>query len=120
MLSFVAPLKNGVWFWLSVMHEVYKWESVCSKITGVKQNVVIQRVTSDNRCEIMISAKWPQIHLNGCQLPDRAKLFNAKPLTQFDRSCPTSGSKVSSPVENQMILTFLLLMGYPPADWRAK
>lgn len=66
---------------------------------------MIQRVASDNRREIMINAKRPQIHLNACQLLDRAKLFNAKPLTQFDRSCPTTGSKVSSPVQNQDVYT---------------
>lgn len=66
---------------------------------------MIQRATSDNRCETMINAKRPQIHLNSCQLPDRAKLLNAKPLTRLDRSCPTGGSKVSSCVEKQKVHT---------------
>jgi len=37
---------------LSVTREVYKRESVRSKIIGVKQNVMIQGAASVNRCEI--------------------------------------------------------------------
>lgn len=61
------------------------------------------QVTNDKKFENTINAKSLQIHLNGCQPPDRAKLLNAKQLTRLDRSCHVSGSQISSPVEKQEV-----------------